>query len=555
MTGKRLKARITFILCLTFTLLIVIGGSALAKEAEFRIDMDTLNLEEGVSTNLVFSIINANPNDCKKLNIEGIEDFDVLSSGQKQSTKIINGDKTTEIDINYVIMPKKTGEFSLQGSLEYKGNVEKTNILNVNVSEGNTVIDSDEKDIFVKTVLAEDKIYLGQKVALTYEVYSKYGIESCSFTEPISLDGFIINENQKDQIEANYVYINGTRYVKYKVKEIYMTPLKAGEFTIPSYNLQVGVSTGDVFISTRPYYFDTEEKKLTIKSLPEENKPSDFSGVVGNLEIESDYNKNQVEYGDSLTLNVTASGNCNLEILDKIIRDELPGFSVYETVKDTKESIENNKYNAEKKFEIILVPEKNGELEIKPINISYFDTESETYAKAEIPGTTVTVTGEVPVDDKNESTDKGPVSIEKVTIDQVNYNTDDEGYVTIKMNRNHLFVALAILIVLVVLVVLLLCIRARHKKEDKNLHNIYKRLKNTKDENGLYNILNDMIKYRYDISLKASSKDTVKSVIQEHGIIDLIIEVINYMENKNNGAKRDNAYLKNKIKEIYNKIK
>ncbi|GKX29092.1 hypothetical protein SH1V18_15720 [Vallitalea longa] len=553
MTGKRLKARITFILCLVFTLLIVSEGSALAKEAEFRLDMDTLNLEKGVSTNLVFSIINAN--DCKNLKIDGLENFDVLSSGQKQSTKIINGDKTTQIDINYVIMPKKTGDFSLQGSVEYEGNAEKTNILNVNVSESSTATDSNAQDIFVKTVLAEDEIYLGQKVALTYELYSRYSIESYSFTDPISLDEFIINEEQEDQIKANYVYINGNKYVKYEAKKIYMTPIKPGEFTIPSYNFQVGVSTRDVFSSAKPYYFETDEKQLTIKPLPEDNKPADFSGLVGNLEIESDYSKNQVEYGDSLTLNVTASGNCNLELLNKIIKDELPGFSVYETVKDTKESVVNNKYNAEKKFEIILVPEKNGDLEIKPINISYFDTETETYKNAEIPGTTIKVTGEVPVDKKDKSTNNEPAAIEKVTIDQVNYNTQDTGYITLRLNKNNLLIGLIVLIILVGLVVLLLCMRAHSKKQDKNLHNIYKRLKNTNDENELYNLFNDMIKYRYDISLKASSKDSVKSIIKEHDIADIVIEVINYMENKNNGAKRDHAYLKDKIKEIYSKIK
>ncbi|GMQ55894.1 hypothetical protein AN1V17_02860 [Vallitalea sediminicola] len=559
MTGKRMKVRISFILCLITTLILFVEGSVLAKkDAEFRLDIDSLNLEEGVSTNLVFSIINANG--CKDLVIDGLDNFDVLSTNQSTSTRIINGDATSQIDVNYILMPKKAGKFTLQGSINYKGDTRKTNTLEVNVREKNDDVNKEEiKNLFLKTLISDDEIYFGQKIGLTYELYSRYNIVKYGFVDQIGFDDFIVNEVSDDDLKGNFVIVDGNKYVKYEAKKMYLSPIKTGKVTIPSYKFQANIATEDFFNSSKPVYLGTTEKELTIKPLPEDNKPDDFSGLVGDLKIEANYNKNQLEYGDSLTLNVTASGNCNLEILDKIIKDELPGFSVYETVKGMEESIENNQYKAKKEFEIILVPEKNGDIEIEPIYLSYFDTVSETYKRTEIPGTTITVNGEMPENQQpnqgNKIDSNKNVATEKVKITQVSYNADDKDYVTLKFSKSHLLIALIVLIVLIVLVLVLLIIRAYTKKQDKELNNIYKRLKSTDKENDLYNLLNDMIKHHYDISLKANSKDYIKNMIKDYEVADLVVEVTNYMETKKNGDNRDNKYLKEKIKEIYIKIK
>ena len=56
------------------------------------------------------------------------------------------------------------------------------------------------------------------------------------------------------------------------------------------------------FESSRPYYLETEPAELKVNSLPTANKPNDFSGLVGNLNITSNYGKQQIDIKDSLTL-------------------------------------------------------------------------------------------------------------------------------------------------------------------------------------------------------------------------------------------------------------
>ena len=145
-------------------------------------------------------------------------------------------------------------------------------------------------------------------------------------------------------------------YVKYDVKKYILTPAGTGVFTIPAVNLQVNVSTGGFFDSYRTVYLQTEPLEFVVKALPEEGKPENFRGLVGKLEAGSLFSKNEVEYGDSLTLKVKLSGTCNLDNLTGLFEGNIPGFSVYETEKNRVEEIRNGEYYGSKDLENIQVP-------------------------------------------------------------------------------------------------------------------------------------------------------------------------------------------------------
>jgi hypothetical protein len=394
MTGKKLKTKTVFILFIITAVIFLAEGMVLAEEPQFRLDIDSLNLQMGTSASLVLSTVNVR--DAEVKDIEGLQNFNVLSTSQSTSTRIVNGKTTYQKDINYIIMPKKTGQFTLQGIVEYKGSTYRTNILQINVDKGSDNEKGVADDLFLKTILPDDKIYFGQKTILSYELYSRYNIENFGFLDDINIAGFIISDVPQDKLKANYAYIGGNKYVKYEARQMFLSPIKTGQFTIPACNFQVNVSTGDFFNSSKPVYLQTESRELTVIPLPVENQTADFSGLVGKLDLQSEYSRKEIDYGGSLTLRNTASGSCNLEVMDRIILNGIPGFSVYETEKLTEETVENNQYKARKEFEVILVPEKNGDIKIDPIHIPYFDPESASYEKAEIPGTTVTVRGEIP---------------------------------------------------------------------------------------------------------------------------------------------------------------
>ena len=542
---------ISFMLCLitAFCLAFLPDVPALASsEPSFRLDMDSLSLQKGISSSMVITMENAQ--DSELLDIDGLENFDVLSTSQSTSTTIVNGAVTYQKNLHYTIMPKNAGQFAMRANIQYNGQTYVTNTLQVIVGEGQENNEESGQDLFVKTIISQASAYLGEKIVVAYELYSRYNIENFGFTDYTAIDGAIVKDMPQDQAKAEYVYLDEVRYVKYEVKQIIFDPIKAGPITIPAFNLQVNVITnnsfGGFFSRSEPFYLQSEAKELQVLPLPTEGKPKDFSGIVGELQIEGAYSREELNYGESLSLKVTAQGNCNLDGLKEIFRGEKPDFTVYETQKDAEESIVNNKYQVKKEFEVIIVPEKTGSLRVTPGFISYFSPASGKYEKAEIPGATLEVLGEMPqLQSSGGFQSSGP---ETVKINQVSYVAPNDDFFMIQLNKQVLLAILIGLVILIALTVIFLRLLAKRKKADSPFKSLYKQLLATKDINEIYSIFNTMIKQRYQLSLKASSQQAVIHSLPDTDLARQVAEIMDYMESPEEKSAVD---LKAKITAIY----
>lgn len=545
MTGKKRRIRFAYIL---FSLIFIINlslGAAFAQDAEFLLTIDSLNLQTNASTNLVVSLVNAQK--ASVTEITGLENFDVLSTGQSTSTQIINGDISNRKDLRYVIIPKQTGTFTLQAKVEYNGQTYLTNALQVTVSE--SASGEETENLFIKPVLSDGEMYLGQKAVLTYELYSRYNIENFGFLDNIAIDGFICADIPEDQLQAGYVYLNGNKYVMYETRQLLLSPMKAGTYTIPSFSFQVNVSTGDFFSSSKPVYLKTEPLELTVKPLP--SPPADFSGVVGKLNVDAAYSRQQLNYGDSLTLRITASGSCNLDPLTRIFTGDVDGFAVYETQKNMEDGVENNQYHSKKEFEIILVPETTGDLSIPPVFLTFFNPETDAYEKVEIPGTTITVLGEAPAAQAPAQTGYTPV--ETVRIEQVSYNTRDGEYLTLQLKKETFIAVLLVIGMLLILALAAILFLRWRRKQNNTLYKLYQQIQRSGDRNEIYNLFSAMMKDCFNISLKASTRDAISARLSDCGFSREILDIRDVLETRPSDA--DMGELKNRITEIYKKLK
>ena len=550
-----------------------------AQNPQFSIDMDNRNLQTGVSAIFVVSIANARG--AEIVRVEGLEDFDLLSQSQSTSTTIGTGGSSQQVDNYYTIMPKSTGRFTLKAIILYGGAYYETNALEVTVGAGAAAEESSAQDLYVETVVSHDESFLGEKVVLTYELYTRYNIESFGFTDYTGIDGVMAKETPQERLGSELVYIDGVQYAKYEAKQLVIDPIRPGLYTIPSFNLQVNVMTGGsgqggifggMFSHSEPVYLQTETKRLNVKPLPETGKPPGFSGIVGQLELSGDYSREEVEYGDSLTLLVEASGACNLDGFKSVFAGQLPGFTVYETQKNTEEYVENNRYRARKGFEVILVPEKPGLLEAPPVSVPYFNPETGKYESAEIPGASINVLGEI--------SPQGPGGgetgvVETVRVSQVSYSEENGEYFTVRLKKMALIWILAGIAVVVFLVVLFLRIAANRKKQDRTMEVLYKSCMAAKEVEEVFSLLNDMMKHRYGLSLKASPKSAIKSRLEGEGAVSRgsrshgsdghsdhsagaandglaskVIDIMEYMESSK-AREPDSAHgLKEKIKQL-----
>ena len=205
-----MKKTIIFIIII----LLLTTGLTLAQERQFRLEIDNLNLATNTSTNLVVSLKNAGGAELEK--IQGLDDFEVLSRRRSSETRIVNGNSTHVNKLIYSIMPKETGEFTLQGIVNYQNQTYKTNKLKVSVNKNRKQnLNQEYSKLFVKTSLSQKNIYFGQKTVLTYELFSRYNLEQYGFVNGVSINGFMIKNIPKNKLKANYVYLIGKKYFKY----------------------------------------------------------------------------------------------------------------------------------------------------------------------------------------------------------------------------------------------------------------------------------------------------------------------------------------------------
>lgn len=540
MIGKRQINKLAIISLFMLMIFLSMTINCYAGESGIRLEIDDSNLESGVSTNL--SIVFENLDGAKLEKIEGIEKFDVLSSGQSSSTTIINGDKNKSITINMSILPKEIGDLNLTGYVKYDGETLITNTVTLHVTKRNDSSGSNgegdsQKDIYVKTNISKESTYFGEKIILSYELYSAYNIENCGIVDDFTLDGFISEDIPNEQLKSKIVSINGKNYIRAEIKKVILTPASVGELIIPSFRVQVNLQGQDLFSSGKTVYIDTDEKTLDVKQLPIDNKPKDFSGMIGKPIINTQYDKEVTDFNDSITLKIDLAGNCNLDILDTIYPKDRDDINIYETTGDLKQGVKDNDYYAEKSFEVIMVPQKTGEIILEPLSINYFDVETEEYKELIIDGKTITVTGDMASDNMNENNtsgfnpnNQGDISNQNqsIIINQIQPSAADKDYFIIK--KSYVYILLVIILILIFLLLIHFIIRKRKAKDDKHLRDLYRSMKNAKHNHTRYEALNEIIKYRYNISLKSISKSELENYIDDKDLLKDALSIIDIME-------------------------
>ncbi len=117
---------------------------------------------------------------------------------------------------------------------------------------------------------------------------------------------------------------------------------------------------------------------INVDELPS-NKPYNFSGAVGKLNMTASVDNSTVKTNDAINLKVKISGNGNLKYINPIKIDFPSDFDVYDpkvgdNIKYTEGGAVGNK-----SFEYLMIPRHAGDFTIPAFNFSYFDTGTNQY--------------------------------------------------------------------------------------------------------------------------------------------------------------------------------
>jgi hypothetical protein len=345
-------------------------------------------------------------------------DFEQISESNSissQSQSIFGRDSTVITQkIIKVLLPKRVGRLQISGiQMRIGSSFQKVRDLSVQVEK--TSVSSprnfrrpglpqmglpqmrrnfrrpsaaDHKKCFLQAEAEQGTVFKGQQVEVSYALYCQVQVLSAVAEKHPSFSGFLKEDfpvragDQKSE-----VVVGGERYLRHLITRYLLYPLQEGELFLDplsvSYQYQgSGGSWEDedpffgFFQQMRPQVGSAQSAAVSIRvlGLPEEGRPSSWSGGIGKFSLEASLDRSEVPAHEAVTLTLKVEGSGNLSAIKPPQATYPPSIELY----DTKGRMEGEG-KRRKIFEFLLVPRTPGKVVLPSQVLSFFDPSSQQY--------------------------------------------------------------------------------------------------------------------------------------------------------------------------------
>lgn len=308
-----------------------------------------------------------------------------------------------------LIAPKKAGR-KAAGVLSWKINNAEYDIFHLTMNVRKSY---DDPAVDVSLTPNKKTVYEGEQLSVTLNIhtYEHFQGELMATNMDLGSD-FIAHRADLSNVKLMPLEDN-PREASSSDKFAWISPLKTGQVSIPPFQFKykkigkpkvvekksnkIGVSVSFSSIQQEPEEAEakTAPLKITVLPLPAQNKPKDFTGMVGNYNFKASFDKDSLTLGDALTLSIQISGDGKP---GTITDPKLPDFSDFRSVppeNDIKKKVTGGKVITTKNIRIFLYPKKKGEFEIPAISYNWFNPAKKKYeTKTEGPWKIVVEKGE-----------------------------------------------------------------------------------------------------------------------------------------------------------------
>ena len=191
--------------------------------------------------------------------------------------------------------------------------------------------------------------------------------------------------------------VNGRPYRTCTWSQYVMFPQMTGKLQIPSITFEGvviqqnrSVDPFEAFFNGGSGYVEVKKKivapgiEIEVDPLPQ--RPAGFSGGVGQFTVSAQLDKSETRANDPVSLRLIISGTGNLKLI-KQPEIKLPkDFDKYEAKVTDKTKLTSNGIEGSMVYDILIVPRHQGNYEIPPIELTYFDTTAKAYKTIQTEG-------------------------------------------------------------------------------------------------------------------------------------------------------------------------
>lgn len=366
----------------------------------------------------VFQIQVNNVGEAETPDLSALEgDFTVEFGGGKrnssESISFVNGRTTRVVSLQYLInfrlTPKRAGRLEIPSvTLTVEGQTLTTQPVVMQVSPPEPV-----KDFKLSTALSKSECYVGEPISMTTTYYIGGEVRDITFSLPVlssadfhaepfdmpqqrGRDYYKIPVNSEEVIaEKGEARLNGESFVTLTFQHV-LVPKVAGELAVPEATAAAEATVGRRRMSPfgsrddlRSVIVPSEALTLSVRPVPEEGKPANFSGLIGAFKFSAEATPTEVNVGDPITLTIAVEGSFYLRHF------ELPPLQQQAALAGNfripEEMAPGRAEENRKVFTQTIRAESASVTEIPPIELAYFDTGTGTYASAATKPIPITV--------------------------------------------------------------------------------------------------------------------------------------------------------------------
>ena len=406
---------------ITALCLIALVAPAWSAQQTITAQLDPQRIALGESAQLIITV---NGSDAEQASVPEVDGLEIVPVGQQTSMQIINGNVTASVSQIFRVIPNRAGDFtipSIDGSTQpMRLHVDKgaagvaqramppgrsrLPAPSFSQSADSEPLNAKNQSTFLRVVLPKRELTVGELVPVQVKAYFRAGVSASLNGLPVlSSDAFTLNK-LGDQPEQTREMVNGVPYTVVTWTSA-LSAVKAGDYPLnldlpvmvrvqaksarnnDPFNDIFGDGSGldDSFLDNffgnatqKPLTLHTDGALVKINALPTNGRPADFSGAVGEFEVNSEASASNGTTGDPMTLKLSLTGRGNF---DRVSTNGLTNSSDWKTYKPNSrfEPSDSSGTAGTKTFEQSIVPIKAGKQEIPALRFSYFDPNTKTY--------------------------------------------------------------------------------------------------------------------------------------------------------------------------------
>ncbi|MDL1983280.1 MAG: BatD family protein [Deltaproteobacteria bacterium] len=320
--------------------------------------------------------------------IEGLASFNVVKGGTASRVEFVNGSMNSEVEYIFYLTPLKPGKFVVgPAQVRIKNKVYSSNSVKLTVSKArNNQAGNESSPLFLEARISKNNLYLNQNALYTLRLFMREQVSNISLEMP-EVEGLVFESLAEPQKYSTS--INEKRYEVIELKYILM-PKKPGIYSIPAAGMRMTVYKRnrrdgffeDPFFNMRkgkPAYLSSNEIQLDVKNLPKQNRPNNFSGLVGRFDVKANLDPVEVKANESATLTIIVQGRGNVRQIPDLKLSDIKGLKIYQDKPRLNINKNESAISGEKIMKWAIVPEKSGEYIIPSMALAFFDPEKGLY--------------------------------------------------------------------------------------------------------------------------------------------------------------------------------